>query len=812
MESLSRLGQRISENIHESTRDLTFAGSTRDIFDTTEDRASIIKLLESSHEREKVEGMKRLVALISKSHDASSFFAVVVKNVSSPSLELRKLVYIFLLRYAEGEPDLALLSINTFQKDLNDPNPLIRSMSLRVLGGMRVPMIGSVVTMAIKKGSADPNPHVRKAAALAIPKLYGTDTSHHHTLLPILLTMLADRSPIVIGSVVVAFEALCPLRLDLLHPHFRRLCGMLVDADEWGQVALVELLGRYSRMMLENPKADSDDPPDSDLLLLLSNTVSLLSSSSPAVILSTVRLHHVLSPPASPLPHLLPPLLRILASHPEEGVRLAVLKSVRVLLRERKDIFEDDEDLGDDLWTRFIVGVGDGRRVCLEKIGVLAGLVGESNVKALMGEFLQYERSPDEKVSAEAINALGRCAQARPEASQTAIKYLLSLLKSKRASSVTATILVLKSLILSPTSTPSGAGSLVARLASKLTSIQNSEARSCVIWLVGEHSGDGGRIGFEVLRIGVRGFASEAPATKLSLLTLATKLLSHPTLSSPSPPRQLVLLSRHLFSLARYDADYDVRDRGRFLRGLARGLLEERDGEEGEDDEGGERGGVVLRGEQIRVVMGGGRVGGIGQGEGESSDGEPSSSSSNYPEFGTLSLLVQPHFLPSYTPLPDWLEEGTDSSLRDSLLDSSPIPQATSFSSSSAVYLQSLSSSTLKGFGSESKFNNGAGSGANSPAGSFGGAKGGRAAGAGGGGFRDLEKFYESESESSSEEEEEEEEEDDSEEEDEALATKSLLLTTKSASSEDVDSSEEEESSEEDGDEEATGDTYDRFR
>lgn len=80
------------------------------------------------------------------------------------------------------------------------------------------------------------------------------DASHHHTLLPILLTMLADRSPIVIGSIVVAFEALCPLRLDLLHAHFRRLCGMLVDADEWGQVALVELLGRYARSMLEKPK------------------------------------------------------------------------------------------------------------------------------------------------------------------------------------------------------------------------------------------------------------------------------------------------------------------------------------------------------------------------------------------------------------------------------------------------------------------------------------------------------------------------------------------------------------------------------
>jgi AP-3 complex subunit beta len=96
----------------------------------------------------------------------------VVKNVASQNLEIRKLVYIYLLRYAEHEPDLALLSINTFQKDLTDSNPLIRAMALRVLSGIKVPMIGSIVVLAIKKCAADMSPYVRKAAALAIPKCY----------------------------------------------------------------------------------------------------------------------------------------------------------------------------------------------------------------------------------------------------------------------------------------------------------------------------------------------------------------------------------------------------------------------------------------------------------------------------------------------------------------------------------------------------------------------------------------------------------------------------------------------------------------
>ncbi len=102
----------------------------------------------------------------------SEFFAQVVKNVGSNNLEIRKLVYIYLLRYADAEPDLALLSINTFQKDLADPSPLIRAMALRVLSGIRVPMISSLVVLGVKKCASDTSPYVRKAAALAIPKVY----------------------------------------------------------------------------------------------------------------------------------------------------------------------------------------------------------------------------------------------------------------------------------------------------------------------------------------------------------------------------------------------------------------------------------------------------------------------------------------------------------------------------------------------------------------------------------------------------------------------------------------------------------------
>lgn len=266
-------------------------------------------------------------------------------------------------------------------------------MAIRVLSGIRVPMVGGIVELAVKKGASDPNPHVRKAAALAIPKLYGTDNAHYATLLPILTALLADSSPIPLGAAVTAFLELCPHRLDALHPHFRRYCALLVEADEWTQLVLMDVLGQYARTMLERPPTggdaddDDDDEPDEDLVLLLSATGALLYSPSPAVVLAVARLHHLLSPPPpTPLPHLAPPLLKLF-HHPDSGVRLAVVRSCAQLARERPDVF-DDETEGEGRWKAFLLGGVEGGTEAQAKIEVLQELVSTSNVRQVVEELV----------------------------------------------------------------------------------------------------------------------------------------------------------------------------------------------------------------------------------------------------------------------------------------------------------------------------------------------------------------------------------------------------------------------------------------
>jgi len=56
--------------------------------------------------------------MIAKGRDASELFPAVVKNVVSKNIEVKKLVYVYLVRYAEQQQDLALLTISTFQRAL----------------------------------------------------------------------------------------------------------------------------------------------------------------------------------------------------------------------------------------------------------------------------------------------------------------------------------------------------------------------------------------------------------------------------------------------------------------------------------------------------------------------------------------------------------------------------------------------------------------------------------------------------------------------------------------------------------------------
>jgi AP-3 complex subunit beta len=82
------------------------------------------------------------------------------------------------------------------------------------------------------------------------------DPAQREELTESIKVLLADRSVMVLGSALAAWTEVCPDQFDLIHPHFRKLCHLLADIDEWGQIIVINMLTRYGRTQFEDPNKE----------------------------------------------------------------------------------------------------------------------------------------------------------------------------------------------------------------------------------------------------------------------------------------------------------------------------------------------------------------------------------------------------------------------------------------------------------------------------------------------------------------------------------------------------------------------------
>uniref|UniRef100_A0A8C4P048 AP-3 complex subunit beta n=1 Tax=Dicentrarchus labrax TaxID=13489 RepID=A0A8C4P048_DICLA len=530
-------------------------------------------MLDSNKDSLKLEAMKRIVAMIARGKNASDLFPAVVKNVACKNIEVKKLVYVYLVRYAEEQQDLALLSISTFQRGLKDPNQLIRASALRVLSSIRVTIIVPIMMLAIKEAASDMSPYVRKTAAHAIPKLYSLDPEQKDQLIEVIEKLLADKTTLVAGSVVMAFEEVCPERIDLIHKNYRKLCNLLIDVEEWGQVVIINMLTRYARTQFLNPNinegsggdktfygSDEDEDEDEeekeknpyvmdpDHRLLLRNTKPLLQSRNAAVVMAVAQLYFHLAPKAE-VGVIAKALVRLLRSHSE--VQYVVLQNVATMTIKRRGMFEP-------YLKSFYIRSTDPTQIKVLKLEVLTNLANETNISTILREFQTYIKSMDKDFVAATIQAIGRCATNIGEVRDTCLNGLVQLLSNRDELVVAESVVVIKKLLQMQ---PEKHSDIIKHMAKLTDNIQVPMARASILWLIGEYCEHVPKIAPDVLRKMAKSFTNEEDIVKLQIINLAAKLYL-------TNSKQTKLLTQYVLNLAKYDQNYDIRDRARFIRQL----------------------------------------------------------------------------------------------------------------------------------------------------------------------------------------------------------------------------------------------------
>uniref|UniRef100_A0A8C3WVY7 AP-3 complex subunit beta n=1 Tax=Catagonus wagneri TaxID=51154 RepID=A0A8C3WVY7_9CETA len=476
------------------------------------------------------------------------------------------------------------LKLEAMKRIVADPNQLIRASALRVLSSIRVPIIVPIMMLAIKEAASDMSPYVRKTAAHAIPKLYSLDSDQKDQLIEVIEKLLADKTTLVAGSVVMAFEEVCPERIDLIHKNYRKLCNLLIDVEEWGQVVIISMLTRYARtqflsptqnesLLEENPEkafygSEEDEAKgpgseeaaattlparkpyvmDPDHRLLLRNTKPLLQSRSAAVVMAVAQLYFHLAPKAE-VGVIAKALVRLLRSHSE--VQYVVLQNVATMSIKRRGMFEP-------YLKSFYIRSTDPTQIKVLKLEVLTNLANETNIPTVLREFQTYIRSMDKDFVAATIQAIGRCATNIGRVRDTCLNGLVQLLSNRDELVVAESVVVIKKLLQMQ---PAQHGEIIKHLAKLTDNIQVPMARASILWLIGEYCEHVPRIAPDVLRKMAKSFTAEEDIVKLQVINLAAKLYL-------TNSKQTKLLTQYVLSLAKYDQNYDIRDRARFTRQL----------------------------------------------------------------------------------------------------------------------------------------------------------------------------------------------------------------------------------------------------
>lgn len=104
---------------------------------------NIMEELNSLKPERQKDAVKKVIAAMTIGRDVSKLFPQVVKCIATNDLELKKLVYLYIINYSRIRPVEALLAVNQFKKDssASNTNPLLRALAVRTMGCLGVEQI-----------------------------------------------------------------------------------------------------------------------------------------------------------------------------------------------------------------------------------------------------------------------------------------------------------------------------------------------------------------------------------------------------------------------------------------------------------------------------------------------------------------------------------------------------------------------------------------------------------------------------------------------------------------------------------------------
>ncbi|KAI0093614.1 Adaptor protein complex beta subunit [Irpex rosettiformis] len=466
--------------------------------------------------------LKKIVANITMGNDMSPLFSDVVQCLGIPSLEIKKMVYLFLVCYGRSKSDQINMVIPSFLQDCNDRNPLIRALAIRTMSYIPVPAVLEPLTEQLRHCLKDRDPYVRKTAAISVAKLYTADPrkAEKGKFVEMLRDLLLDSNATVVSNAVAALSEIgdrqdgVTFRLNLTVAN--KLLTALGESSEWGQIYILDSLLRYVPEKHE------------DAELMAERVVVQLGHANSAVVLTSIKVLLYLMnymENRKLMDYLCkkmgPPLVTILSSGPE--VQYVALRNILLIIQRRPSVLKNDVKV-------FFCKYNDPIYVKLAKLEIMYRLAREENAREVLAELQEYASEVDVDFVRKSVRAIGRVAIKVEAAADSCIKALLELIETKVTYVVQEAVIVIKDVF---RRYPGKYEGIIPTLCENLDALDEPESKAAMVWIIGQFAN---RIdnADELMDDLTFGFMDEPVEVQFALLTAAVKLFIYKSQSETS--------------------------------------------------------------------------------------------------------------------------------------------------------------------------------------------------------------------------------------------------------------------------------------
>jgi len=468
--------------------------------------------LESNDKTQIKEGSKELISLMASGQDVSSLFNSMLRNIHTNDIELKRLIYIYIVKYSNIQKDDIIMGVSAIIKDSNDPNPLIRAMAIRTMS--RIPNEGFIenILPVVKKMASDANAYVRKSVPLAICKLYKVIPEFFvdYGLFDVLNHLLFDDNPLVIANTAVALLEIHgkdPSKRVFDYESVKNILNAIGSSNEWCMASLLDSLSSYI-------PSDPEEARD-----IIDRVVPCLKHVNPSVAISAFRC--VVSAfefderrYKDTFPVFLTPVISLLTSSTPE-IQYIILRSLVLFAQKFPKLFVKE-------YALFFCKYNDPLFIKIEKISILKMIASSENVSKIIFELSEYCKDIDTELVKKSIDIIGYLASVFEKETQNSVDILVSLIQSKASYAIEGSIIVLCDIF---RNFPGRFEGIIGVVLSNIHMIKSIKAKSCVLWIIGEYCEHIENVDI-LLDSFIDSFIDESQAVQLQILTSLVKVYS----------------------------------------------------------------------------------------------------------------------------------------------------------------------------------------------------------------------------------------------------------------------------------------------